>query len=487
MLKNLRVAGRLSSCYDAKAPEHVVGTHKGLSDMRVTRFTFMFGLLVALALSAAAQETQPLPALPTPTPLLQPVLLPVAPRLPVPDGVTPDAVQALPTPTPVYGRLGMLVETMDGQVVKEYGADEQFNPASTVKLAMALDALHTLGPAHRFATVVWTTGAFDPQTGTITGDLIISGRDPSFHYEHAVMLARELNRLGIRTVTGDLVVAPMFTMNFDWSAQRSGDNLYDTLDATRRPEAATRAWLDERMALKDTASLQTTPSVAVMGAVYVSPVPPGARMLLTHRSSQLVDIIKVLLCYSNNFMAERLGDTLGGAAGVRQFLISTVGLKPEEVRLASTSGLGINRLSPRAMMKVYRALVAELAEHKLLPSDIMPVAGVDPGTLQKRYTSLTERGSVVGKTGTLGRSDGGVSALVGQMRTRTGETLYFVIFNQRGNVYRFRTIQDTLVSEMQYAHGGPAPFAYTPHTLAMRLADTELRAANPKEYESTSN
>jgi serine-type D-Ala-D-Ala carboxypeptidase/endopeptidase (penicillin-binding protein 4) len=457
--------------------------------MRVTRCIFMFGLLVALALSAMAQETQTQTptALPSPSPLLKPVLMPAAPGLPAPDGVTPDAVQPLPTPTPVYGRLGLLVETTDGQVVKEYGADEQFNPASTVKLATALDALHTLGPAHRFATVVWTNGTLDPQTATITGDLIISGRDPSFHYEHAVMIARELNRLGIRTVTGDLIVAPMFTMNFDWSAQRSGDNLYDTLDATRRPEAATRAWLDERMALKDSQSLQTTPSLAVMGAVYVAPVPPDARMLLTHRSSQLVDIVKVLLCYSNNFMAERLGDTLGGPTGLRQFLISTVGLKPEEVRLASTSGLGINRLSPRAMMKVYRALVAELAEHKLLPSDIMPVAGVDPGTLQKRYTSLMERGSVVGKTGTLGRSDGGVSALVGQMHTRDGETLYFIIFNQRGNVYRFRNLQDTLVSEMQYAHGGPAPFAYTPHTLAMRLADTELRAANSKEYESTSN
>jgi D-alanyl-D-alanine carboxypeptidase/D-alanyl-D-alanine-endopeptidase (penicillin-binding protein 4) len=195
----------------------------------------------------------------------------------------------------------------------------------------------------------------------------------------------------------------------------------------------------------------------------------------------------VLLCYSNNFMAERLGDTLGGPSGLRQFLISTVGLKPEEVRLASTSGLGINRLSPRAMMKVYRALVAELAAHQLLPSDILPVAGIDPGTLEKRYTSYTARGSVVGKTGTLGRSDGGVSALVGQMRTRDGETLYFVIFNQRGNVYRFRTMQDALVSEQQYARGGPAPFAYTPHTLAMRLADTELRAANSKEYESVSN
>ncbi|HYY42723.1 MAG TPA: D-alanyl-D-alanine carboxypeptidase [Pyrinomonadaceae bacterium] len=457
--------------------------------MRVTRFIVMFGLLAACATGAAAQNTPAPSAQPTP-PLVKPSLRPFPPTGVQPDAVTPDAVQnilPLPTPTPIYGRLGMLVETSDGRVVKEYAADEQFNPASVVKLATALDALHTFGPQHRFATVVWATGPLDPQTGTIDGDLIISGRDPSFHYEHAVMLARELNRLGIRTVTGDLIVAPKFTMNFSWSAQASGDNLYDTLDATRRPASAANAWLNERIALGDRESLQTTPSVAVLGAVYVAPVPPGARVLLTHRSSPLVDILKVLLCYSNNFMAERLGDTLGGASGLERFLITTVGLKPEEVRLASTSGLGINRLSPRSMMKIYRTLVAELSEHNLLPSDIMPVAGVDPGTLQKRYNSFVARGSVVGKTGTLGRSDGGVSALAGQMRTRDGETLYFVIFNQRGSAYRFRQIQDSLVSEMQYAHGGPAPFSYTPHTLAMRLADTELKSGNPSEYEPTPN
>src|SRR2546421_8473363 len=237
--------------------------------MRVTRFAFMFGLLVALSLGATAQETQPAPQ-PSPTPLVNSALLPGAPALPAPVVVAADIVPAVPTPTPVYGRLGMLVETTDGQVVREYGADEQFNPASTVKLATALDALHTLGPDHRFTTAVWTTGTFDAQTATITGDLIISGRDPSFHYEHAIMLARELNRLGIRTVTGDLIVAPMFTMNYSWSARASGDNLYDTLDATRRPETAARAWIEERNALNDRESLLTTPRVAVMGAVYVA-------------------------------------------------------------------------------------------------------------------------------------------------------------------------------------------------------------------------
>ena len=39
----------------------------------------------------------------------------------------------------------------------------------------------------------------------------------------------------------------------------------------------------------------------------------------------------------------------------------------------------------------------------------MPVAGVDPGTLEDRYTDALTRGSVVAKTGTLISTDGGAS------------------------------------------------------------------------------
>lgn len=448
---------------------------------RVERVVLFLALLFSLCASAAAQDDLYAPApLATPTPAL------VVPTLPPP--ATPNAADEL-LPTPVFYRQGVLVQTLDGRVVMEQAADQPFNPASTLKLATALDALRTYGPEYRFTTVLWTNGAFDEATGTVTGDLVVSGHDPSFHYVHAITVARELNRMGIRTVTGDLIVSPGFTMNFSGSARRSGEVFYDTLDATRRPLAATREWYEECQAKSAQTCFAAPPSVAVMGAVVLGNAPAGARVLLTHRSSQLVDVLKVLLCYSNNFMAERLGESLGGAIGLQSFLVKELGLDSSEVRLASTSGLGVNRVSPRTMMKVYLALREELAKAKLVPSDILPVAGVDPGTLQKRYTSPTARGSVVGKTGTLGRTDGGVSALVGEMRAQNGETLLFVIFNRRGSPWRFRQEQDTLVGSLQWARGGPAPFAYTPHPLALRLADTELQArkAGKNEYESTSN
>lgn len=403
---------------------------------------------------------------------------------------TPPVVTPSPAPTAedeqeqpaLYGLQGVLVETLDGSTVSTQAADDAFfNPASALKLATALVALRTFGPEHRFSTGAWTDGYIDKATGTINGNLYISGRDPSFHYEHGVMIARQLNALGIRTVNGDLVIGPGFTMNFRWSARTSGSQLYETLDATLRSGEATRSWLYERGLLGDKASLASVPTVAIMGEVRVEPVASNAKLLLSHRSSKLVDILKVLLCYSNNFMAERIGDSIGGVQAVRRNLIDTLGLTPDQIQMASLSGLGINRASPRTMMKIFRALREELRKHRLSTTDIMPVAGIDPGTMETRFTDPAYRGSIIAKTGTLLRTDGGASSLVGQMKTAGGATLLFVIMNRRGSVLKFRSNQDFLVMQIQSSRGGPSPFSYKPRSLTMKLSDTQSSFAGAGE------
>ena len=116
----------------------------------------------------------------------------------------------------------------------------------------------------------------------------------------------------------------------------------------------------------------------------------------------------------------------------------------------------------------------------------MPVAGIDPGTLEDRFNGLTWRGSVIAKTGTLVRTDGGASSLVGQMRAANGEVLLFVIMNQRGSVWRFRENQDYLVMLVQNTRGGPKPFDYKPLMLTMQLSHTESTVGDGEEYEQPS-
>ena len=182
-------------------------------------------------------------------------------------------------------------------------------------------------------------------------------------------------------------------------------------------------------------------------------------------------------------MAERIGETLGGPESVREQLIAQLNLAPDELRISRLSGLGVNRVSPRVMMKIYRALMAELQTHQLAPSAIMPVAGIDPGTLEDRFRGTPWRGSVIGKTGTLMRTDGGASALVGQLRAANGETLLFVIMNQRGSVVRFRENQDYLVMLVQNTRGGPKAFDYKPTLLTMQLSHTESVLSDSAEFE----
>jgi hypothetical protein len=113
----------------------------------------------------------------------------------------------------------------------------------------------------------------------------------------------------------------------------------------------------------------------------------------------------------------------------------------------------------------------------------MPVAGIDPGTLQNRFNGKAWRGSVIAKTGTLGSTDGGASSLVGQLRAANGEVLFFVIMNQDGDVVRFRENQDYLVMLIQNSRGGPKPFDYRPSLLLMQLSNTESSVATGEEYE----
>ena len=467
-----------------------------LSPLR--RVSFALTLLLLFNVGASpiiAQQTHapystppsnlPVPAGRTVKPTVLTNTMPDAiPNAPATDDVVPLPLLNAPVVVP---RQGVLIETAAGRRVMEQAGDVEFNPASAIKLATALVALRNLGSAHRFQTAIMTNGIYDSATGTIAGDLIVVGRDPSFHDEHAIEIARELNLIGINVVTGDLIVTPTFTMNFSASLRTSGNRFYDTLDATRRAPSASRAWTQARFVAGDTQTLARVPSVAVMGAVYTGNIPVNARQLVLHKSSPLVDVLKTMLCYSNNFMAERLGDAVGGSTGVENFLIDKLGIDPEEARLASTSGLGVNRMTPRGMMRVYRALVAELATTNLTTADILPVAGIDPGTLKKRYQTSLGRGSIIAKTGTLGHTDGGTSALVGEAFAANGEKFYFVIFNRGGNVWRSRSQQDQIVLDQQLQRGGPRAIAYMPRSavavqLATAPANSGVRTAGD-EYE----
>lgn len=375
--------------------------------------------------------------------------------------------------TPIPGNSGVLVESLNGDVVVESGSDIPLNPASNVKVATTYAVLKAFGPDYRFPTNVWTDGSYEQETATIHGNLYISGRDPVFSFEDAVRIASELNRIGIRNVKGDLIVTDNFVMNYSGSVSRSSAVLFATLDGAKRSSAASRAWDNFRANSGYGTRLADVPGVTFTGAVYVQSMPSSLRLIFSHESAPMRDIIKVMMSYSNNFLSERLGEMVGGPHGVSRTVQQDTGAAPAEFYLQTASGLGINRVSASAMMKLLKALRSQLDGWRMSLADVMPVAGLDRGTLEGRFASDYSRGSVIGKTGTLGSTDSGVSSLAGELNTKQGRFL-FVIFNQRGSVSRFRYFQDNYVSIIQGQFGGAMPVSYAAPPLDARLAKTRI-------------
>jgi D-alanyl-D-alanine carboxypeptidase/D-alanyl-D-alanine-endopeptidase (penicillin-binding protein 4) len=375
----------------------------------------------------------------------------------------------------IPGYSGVLVESENGNIVMESYSDHAFNPASNVKVATSYAVLKTFGPNFRFSTKVWTDGVIDKASASLIGNLYISGRDPIFNYEHAITVANELNRLGIRKVDGDIIVTDNFVMNYSGSSQRSGNLMLRTINGATRNNAAKNAWQNFlNNNLGKYRQVSEIPSVFVTGDLYVEGLPSNVRLLFSHESAPLREIVKVTMSYSNNFLSERLGDMLGGAYAVARIVQMNARVAPQEFSLQTCSGLGINRVTPQAQMKLLRTFRKYLKRHRMTLSDVMPVAGLDEGTLRNRFKTGFNLGSVVGKTGTLRRTDRGVSTLSGEITTRRGRFL-FVIFNQRGNVTSFRSFQNFFVPLVQNELGGAIPMGYTPVKMEKRLSKSRVR------------
>jgi D-alanyl-D-alanine carboxypeptidase/D-alanyl-D-alanine-endopeptidase (penicillin-binding protein 4) len=369
---------------------------------------------------------------------------------------------------------GFIVTTLKGEVLAEHNADRLFNPASVTKIATSLTAISRLGPDFKFRTSLYTEGAVDPATGTLHGSLYVIGSgDPVFFYENAIMIADKLNRAGIREVEGNLVVLGQFYFNFSTSREASAKAFRSALSADTWNAAAKAAYprflamraAESRINGADRqqgqpASWPTTPpSLNVHGETLTDPNVNTAslKLLAVHTSLPLVSVLKGLNDFSNNWMATVIGNLVGGTDAVERFLKTEVGFKEDEVQFATPSGLGANYISPRSTISILRKLIAYLDSKGLALENILPIAGVDGGTLERRYTDAF-RGSVVGKTGTLS----GVSALAGVAYTRNKGPILFVIYNRGGSAHTFRAIQDETMKKIITLFGGPAPVRYTP-------------------------
>jgi D-alanyl-D-alanine carboxypeptidase/D-alanyl-D-alanine-endopeptidase (penicillin-binding protein 4) len=338
---------------------------------------------------------------------------------------------------------GVLIESLEnGQPFAQHNADITFNPASVMKLATSLMALEKFGPDYRYRTNIRADGVIDPATHTLEGDLVVEGgADPMFSLFDAQEVALQISRLGVSRVRGALRIAGQFY----YYANGYRSNLSRETSAIKLRGAIQQAGI-------------RIENETIFGE-------SSGTLLLSHYSDPLVSILLYQNAHSSNAVAEVVGASLGGPLALQEYLVRRLGLSESEIFVGRTSGLDFNRITPRATLKVLRALIRVLADHSLQPDDVMAVAGIDSGTMRSRLDAEDVRGAVVAKTGTLVSIDNGVSTLVGIAYTARGPLL-FVVFNSGGNVHSYRRLQDQFIEKMISEEGGARPATRSEDALA---------------------
>tara|TARA_R110000796_G_scaffold234450_1_gene353186 strand:+ start:81361 stop:82833 length:1473 start_codon:yes stop_codon:yes gene_type:complete len=104
--------------------------------------------------------------------------------------------------------MSLAIIPLEGQGVAQYvNADQEVNPASTMKLVTTYAALELMGPTFQWRTSLHGTGPIE--NGVLQGDLIYrSSGDPKMTLERMWTLLRDLRAAGVKEVRGDLVLQP---------------------------------------------------------------------------------------------------------------------------------------------------------------------------------------------------------------------------------------------------------------------------------------
>ncbi|MDA3876517.1 MAG: D-alanyl-D-alanine carboxypeptidase/D-alanyl-D-alanine-endopeptidase [Halothiobacillus sp.] len=102
--------------------------------------------------------------------------------------------------------LGIWVQAVDSKKpLITHLPDDLFNPASVMKLVTSVAALDILGTNFQWPTRVYADAL--PVNGVIHGNVYIKGSgDPWFRSEDLWDLMRQLNNLGVREITGKLIL-----------------------------------------------------------------------------------------------------------------------------------------------------------------------------------------------------------------------------------------------------------------------------------------
>jgi D-alanyl-D-alanine carboxypeptidase/D-alanyl-D-alanine-endopeptidase (penicillin-binding protein 4) len=174
------------------------------------------------------------------------------------------------------------------------------------------------------------------------------------------------------------------------------------------------------------------------GGLRIGSVPTDARLLYSHESLTLAEVIRLVNKYSSNVMARHLlltiaaekagrpATTAAGARAIAEFLAAR-GIRMPDLVLENGSGLSrIERITARGLADVL--LDAWQSQYSPEFQASLPLSAMD-GTLRRRFRSPDMEGRLRMKTGSL--KD--VSALAGYVKAASGKSYVAVIILNHPN------------------------------------------------------
>jgi D-alanyl-D-alanine carboxypeptidase/D-alanyl-D-alanine-endopeptidase (penicillin-binding protein 4) len=339
--------------------------------------------------------------------------------------VTPDSLRSL------IARGGYAVQN-NGRMIASQNQHEMFIPASTIKIATALTAIHVLGPDYRFETQFFRDA---------DKNLYIKGfGDPFLISEEVAAIVRKLKDLGCREINDIYLDDTAFAVGAIADGAGGSDNPYDarnsalgvnfnTVNIEKDQDGNVQSAEEQTPSLdlmKELAAdldpgvhrinitqessngdaiirrytgelfraLQRRENIGGNGRIAFRKVPANLVPFYIHQSSRtLQEIIEPLLLYSNNFIANQIFLAMGAVKygypatwekSIRTetgYLQDQLDLSQNDIRIAEGSGLSRkNRVTPDAMI---RLLDSFKPYSRLLPrkDDVL----VKSGTLQDVY------------------------------------------------------------------------------------------------------
>jgi len=236
---------------------------------------------------------------------------------------------------------------------------------------------------------------------------------------------------------------------------------------------------------QETGEKSVRPFAALLGLegklqTGVSAEPAGTE-LFVFKSYPLREVLLYMNTFSSNFVAHRIGEAVGGAEGLRQFLSGELGLRPEDLKLTTTSGLEDNAMTAQQIAAVLRALNSELSRQRLRPVDVLPMAAESASTLDNKLSETTFEKATIGKTGTFSAADGGIgmASLAGYIYTRDHGVLAFVLISEGAETSKHRKLQNDFLRELLEQRIEPEPFDFQNQRKLLPESALQIEARQP--------